>query len=471
MSESLKDKLIKDMPSTELYAEVLNLKQRLNEVLVVLDDDPTGTQTVHDVEVVTNWDQKTLTSAFESGLDMFFILTNSRAFSAEKTKEVHKIIAERILEASKQTGRDFTIISRGDSTLRGHFPLETDVLAKNSGASKSVCVLAPAFFEGKRFTIDDIHYLMQGDNLVEVAQTEFAKDASFGYSTSNLIDYVHEKAEDSRAVESISLDVLRFQSAELTQFLMDTGANDTVVLNATCYQDLYTFAKSYYEARLLGKKFIFRSAASLPKTLGAISEKPYLTREQMCEDSAAGGLIVVGSHVKLSTSQIEELKNRIPSITSFEFSINEIVDAANKNLRQCAALKEAKRLARETDTHIVKGESVLIATPRKLVAPTPMSSEEKLDLSVAISNGLTHVVSYLSERPRYLIAKGGITSSDVATKGLEIVHANVLGQASAGIPVWQAQEESKFPGLPYIIFPGNVGNKNTLADIVEELEQ
>ena len=71
--------------------------------------------------------------------------------------------------------------------------------------------------------------------------------------------------------------------------------------------------------------------------------------------------------------------------------------------------------------------------------------------------------------PAFVIAKGGITSSDVGTKALAVKRANVLGQIRPGIPVWQTGEESKFPQTPYVIFPGNVGENTTLREAVEVL--
>ena len=65
--------------------------------------------------------------------------------------------------------------------------------------------------------------------------------------------------------------------------------------------------------------------------------------------------------------------------------------------------------------------------------------------------------------------KGGITSSDVGTKALAVKKARVLGQIQPGIPVWQTGAESRFPGTPYVIFPGNVGEDGTLKAAAEVL--
>lgn len=79
------------------------------------------------------------------------------------------------------------------------------------------------------------------------------------------------------------------------------------------------------------------------------------------------------------------------------------------------------------------------------------------------------LVGRLTVTPAFVIAKGGITSSDVGTKALAVKKANVLGQIRPGIPVWQTGEESRFPSVPYVIFPGNVGDDSTLKEAVEIL--
>ena len=79
---------------------------------------------------------------------------------------------------------------------------------------------------------------------------------------------------------------------------------------------------------------------------------------------------------------------------------------------------------------------------------------------------LIEIVRSLDVQPRYLVAKGGITSSDVATHGLGIKRAMVPGQILPGVPVWRSGTESRYPGMPYIVFPGNVGGPEALVEIV-----
>jgi len=92
-----------------------------------------------------------------------------------------------------------------------------------------------------------------------------------------------------------------------------------------------------------------------------------------------------------------------------------------------------------------------------------------LDIGRRVSDALIAIVQGLAVTPRYLIAKGGITSSDTATHGLGVRRAVVLGQAIPGVPVWQLGAESKYPGLGYVVFPGNVGADTALADLVARL--
>lgn len=151
--------------------------------IIVLDDDPTGVQTVNGIHVYTDWSPESIADGFAEDNSIFFILTNSRAFSAAHTQEVHQTIAERVLAEAKKTGKDFMIISRSDSTLRGHYPLETDTLRKTlEGEHHGLIdgeVLMPFFKEGGRFTIGNTHYVQEGDNLVPAGETEFAKDKTY----------------------------------------------------------------------------------------------------------------------------------------------------------------------------------------------------------------------------------------------------------------------------------------------------
>ena len=144
-----------DVPAAveSMYREALAAFDRK---VIALDDDPTGIQTVHGVNVYTDWSQDRLLDCFRDGDSISFILTNSRSFTAAQTESVHRDIAQRICRAAAETGRDYVLISRGDSTMRGHWPLETQTLAetitKVSGRRFDGEVILPFFKEGGRFS-------------------------------------------------------------------------------------------------------------------------------------------------------------------------------------------------------------------------------------------------------------------------------------------------------------------------------
>ena len=438
--------------------------------LVVLDDDPTGVQTVHDVSVYTDWEEESIRNGFEEKEAMFFILTNSRSFSVEETTKVHQDIAARVAKVARELGQDFMIISRGDSTLRGHYPLETQLLAdgltKNEGVVIDGEIICPFFPEGGRYTMDNIHYVKEQDNLVPAGMTEFARDKTFGYKSSDLTEYVEEKTEGKYHKEdciTISLDELNALDVQgIKDKLMSAQNMAKIIVNAVSYADLKVFCAALVLAMKAGKHYMARTAAAFTKVMGRISDQPLLGRAQLEGDTKNGGIVLIGSHVKKTTDQLNCLKKLDGQADFMEFQVNTVFEENGLE-------KEVERTVKAAEEKILSGRTVVIYTSRQLLAPENMTPEEKLQISVKISNAVTSIIGKLSVKPKFIIAKGGITSSDVGTKALRVKKARVMGQVKKGIPVWMTGEESKFPGMPYIIFPGNVGEVSTLKEIVEEL--
>ena len=438
--------------------------------LVVLDDDPTGVQTVHDVSVYTDWEEESIRKGFEEKEAMFFILTNSRSFSVEETTKVHQDIAARVAKVARELGQDFMIISRGDSTLRGHYPLETQLLAdgltKNEGVVIDGEIICPFFPEGGRYTMDNIHYVKEQENLVPAGMTEFAKDKTFGYKFSDLTEYVEEKTEGKYHKEdciTISLDELNALDVQgIKDKLMSAQNMAKIIVNAVSYADLKVFCAALVLAMKAGKHYMARTAAAFTKVMGHISDQPLLGRAQLEGDTKNGGIVLIGSHVKKTTDQLNCLKELDGQADFMEFQVNTVFEENGLE-------KEVERTVKAAEEKILSGRTVVIYTSRQLLAPENMTPEEKLHISVKISNAVTSIIGKLSVKPKFIIAKGGITSSDVGTKALRVKKARVMGQVKKGIPVWMTGEESKFPGMPYIIFPGNVGEVSTLKEIVEEL--
>ena len=238
-----------------------------------------------------------------------------------------------------------------------------------------------------------------------------------------------------------------------------------VCVNAVDYCDVKVFAVALYRAIAQGKTFLFRTAAGFVKVVGGISDIPLLRREDMVTvDTHTGGLVVVGSHTKMTTSQLEELM-QLPCVVPIQFNSDLVLQGDEifyAEVDRCVALEEEA---------IRSGKVAVCYTSRTLLTVENDTPESALLRSVKISEGVQSLVGRLKVTPAFIIAKGGITSSTVGTEALGVKKANVLGQICPGIPVWQTDSTSKFPKIPYVIFPGNVGDTDTLRHAVEVLTE
>lgn len=430
--------------------------------LVVLDDDPTGTQTVHGLPVLTEWPVDAL--AEELGRSpVFYVLTNSRALDAPAACALARDIGGSLREASRRTGRPFAVASRSDSTLRGHFPSEVDALAEaidGAEARRACYVLTPYFAEGGRFTIDDVHYVLQGDTLVPAAQTEFARDKVFGYRSSHLGAWVEEKTGGrvkAADVVSVTLDDLRRGGpAAVARKLAGAPDGGAVIVNSAVDRDMEVFVAGLLEAEAKGQRFLYRTAASFVRVRGGIPPKALLTAEETRGEGHAGGLVVVGSYVAKTSEQLAAALN-VPGVHAVELDVDAL-------LAEPAPGAEAARAGAEVSRRLGAGEDVVLYTSRTL--RTGATAAETLAIGQRVSHALCAIVQGLVTRPRFLIAKGGITSSDVATRGLGVRRAMVLGQLLPGVPVWELGAESRFPGMRYVVFPGNVGGPDSVAEAI-----
>lgn len=441
-----------------------------NKKIVVLDDDPTGVQTVHDISVYTSWDKDSIRAGFDEENSLFYVLTNSRGFTAEQTTKAHHEIAAVVDEVAKETGKEYIFISRSDSTLRGHYPLETELLKadyeKNTGKVIDGEILCPFFKEGGRFTIENVHYVKYGDELVPANETEFAKDKTFGYTAATMPEYVEEKTKGAYKKEDVTCisleDIHNMEIDKIEEQLLAVHDFNKIIVNAVDYVDVKVFCVALYRAMRKGKVYMMRTAAAIVKVMGGVTSQPLLTREQMVvKETENGGIIVVGSHTEKTTRQVEALKE-LKEIEFIELDATLVKD-------DVAFEAEVQRCLEEEEACIKSGRTVCCYTTRALITADTGDKEDELRLSVKISDAVQSLVGRLSVTPAFVIAKGGITSSDVGTKALAVKRANVLGQIRPGIPVWQTGDESRFPLTPYVIFPGNVGDDETLREAVEVL--
>lgn len=450
-----------DDPLPAIHAALVASRRKL----VVLDDDPTGTQTVHGIPVLTTWSVPALQAELANDLPVCFLLTNSRSLPLPAAQALNTAIGHNLHEAARLTGRRFAVVSRSDSTLRGHFPGEVDALAAALGEEVDAWLLIPFFLEGGRYTINDIHYVAEGDSLVPAGETESARDAAFGYRASNLRQWVEEKSQGripATRVTSVSLDDLRRGGPQqVTARLMALARGSVCVVNAASPRDMEVFTLGLLQAEAQGKRFIYRTAASFVPVRGGVTPRALLTPAEITAGRSGGGLTIVGSHVPRSTSQLEHLRQQ-DGIIGIEVAVAALLDTATRQAT-------IEQIAQQVDAVLQRGGDVVIFTSRQLLAGA--DAESSLAISQQVSAGLVAILHTITASPRYILAKGGITSSDLATRGLGVQRAMVLGQILPGVPVWQLGAETRYPGLSYIVFPGNVGGPEALSTIVHNLRQ
>lgn len=436
--------------------------------IVILDDDPTGTQTIHGLPVLTIWDVDSLKKELISSYNAFFILTNSRGLTQFEAINLAGEISLNLKLASTSTGVNLSVISRSDSTLRGHFPHEVDAVADVLENNNLPYLICPFFLEGGRYTINDIHYVEEGTSLVPASQTAFARDATFGFNNSNLCRWVEEKTAGkilAEQVVSISINDIRKEGPKkITQILLNVPDNGACIVNAASYKDIEVIAAGLLDARSKGRHFLYRTAASFVRVrVGIIPKQKFLTKKDLVFDHnsgrSSGGLFIVGSYVPKTTAQVNALLNET-DISPIKINVDNLLDPL------CCE-KEMEMAQAKANLSLEQGKDTLIYTSRDLVLGN--DPDASLKIGQAVSSGLINIVKGLNHQPRYLVAKGGITSSDVATMGLNIKRALVMGQALPGVPVWKTGMESKYPGMSYIIFPGNVGDDTALVQIQQKL--
>src|SRR5699024_10055603 len=284
--------------------------------------------------------------------------------------------------------------------------------------------------------------------------------------STTMADYIAEKSDGevvSSDVKHIDLDMLRgCDDAQLLEFFDSLSDFDKVVVDSVHDNDLAFFTSVLMDyLNREDKKFIFRTAASFVKSICATPGEILGTDEMVQKNETQGGIVVVGSHVDKTTKQLNYLMEH-SDIEEFKFDVEEVKDA--EGLKAYVS-----KLKHRIENCIGDGRNAVVYTSRKLVKTE--NKEESLKISKRISESLVEIVSTLEIKPKFIIAKGGITSSDVATIGLGIKKARVLGQADKGIPVWKTSDEAKYPNMTYIVFPGNVGDQETLHAVYSKLNR
>jgi uncharacterized protein YgbK (DUF1537 family) len=281
----------------------------------------------------------------------------------------------------------------------------------------------PAFIEAGRVTIDGVHYMKDGKRLIPISETEFARDNVFAYHTSVLSEYIKEKS---------------------------ANPDDYIIVNAQGYDELRAFAATILSDSV-AESIVIRCSSSLPKAISGIADIPLLDRTILKQEGV--GCFIVGSHVKKTTQQLEHLLQQ-EGTCAIEVDVQRILDDAP------LLMSETSDTIRQV---VDMGLTPVVYTSREEIRLD--DANQRQHLGQQVSDFLVDIVYRLPFTPAYLVGKGGITSHDILTKGLGIKSARVLGQIINSVPCVMTDE------FPYIIFPGNVGNDQSLREVYEKLKK
>jgi uncharacterized protein YgbK (DUF1537 family) len=477
------DHLLADQPP------VLDVGDNLDQVrqgrrVVFLDDDPTGTQTIADLPVLTSWSVADLRWALQQQTTGFFVLTNTRSLSETDTAELNREVVDALDQAATAEQVSYVIASRSDSTLRGYFPLETNVLAEELAARGTVVdgvVVCPAYVEPGRVTVDSVHWARIGDGMIPVSQSEFAKDTSFGYRNSDLRDWVEEKTAGRirrDQVARITLTDIRAGGPDrLFEIISQLSNGQPVVVDTAADADQQVVVLALLRAEAAGKNFIYRIGPSFVRARTGQRATPPADAERLrqilstqpsdTDDARPGtehGLIAVGSHVGLTTRQLDRLRDR-DKIIELELDVPTLLDDSVRDRHVNDVAAEAAKVLRNNDAE----SDVVIRTSRTLITGEDAVSSLVIarTVSAALVGTVREIVSQI--RPSFVLAKGGITSSDTATEGLGMTRAWCRGTMLPGIISLWEPVTGLAQGIPYIVFAGNVGDDDALGAVVDTL--
>jgi uncharacterized protein YgbK (DUF1537 family) len=409
-------------------------------VKVIIDDDPTGTQAVSDVDVILRPGRAAFDAVFASPSRSVFVLSNSRALPEREAAGLVGAIARTAAAAARAAGRPMRLILRGDSTLRGHVFAETDAVAPGTPV-----LFVPAFVDGGRFTQDGVHRLRTPAGTVPVAETEFARDPVFGYTSGDLPGWVREVGGGRRHAHTVPLDRLRADGPDaVADALVEAGPETVVVPDCVSQDDVLAIAAGLLRAERRGAAVVVRCAASLAAALAGLSTRP-LDRIELPPPGRV--LVACGSFTAASTRQLQALDGLWDRRV-------EIPVAAHRG--------DDRRLADEVRERLAADGRALLATDRSPGhSRVPAAPELLMDALVA-------TVRHLAPEVDLVVAKGGITSARLAADALRAISARVRGQIRPGVPVWSLR--TPLGGPSYVVVPGNVGTDDTLRDILGRID-
>ena len=434
--------------------------------VIVLDDDPTGSQTVHTAPLLLRWDARTLQRGLEHPSPLLFVLANTRALEpAQAGARIGEICRtfKPLLEAAQAAGEldRWLIVSRGDSTLRGHFPVELDAIAAELGPFDAT-LLAPAFLPGGRTTRGGVHYL-HGE---PVHTTAFARDRLFGFRSSDLAAWVEEKTAGripAAAVERIALADLEGPPESLRARLADLHDQQVVAVDAEQPAQLESLGAAIWAvsdpASARPRRLLLQTAASLINGLVLLPPQPLdpagmaALRRRDQRGVPLPVLVIVGSHVPLADQQLEQLLQE-PGCCGLELPVQTLARVLDGPVpRELLASLEQSWLA-ELRECLAQGLTPVLFTSRGEL--TCASAKERRRFGHELAALMARLAAALAPELGLIISKGGITTHTLLADGLNQASVELQGQLLPGLSVVLAGD------LPVITFPGNLGDAGML---------
>ena len=427
-------------------------QERGSGPLVVLDDDPTGTQAVAGVPVLLDWDDGLVAETAAASPRSLHLLTNSRAYPPERARA---IVRDAAAAAVRALGRP-RLALRGDSTLRAHLLEEYLGLceAVHDGRTPPL-LLVPALPHAGRITVGGVHYLVRDGARIPLHETEYAADPAFAYSDARLLRWAEERSNGffpAEAGREVHLGRLRVDGAgavaETLLELHGAGTPAVCAPDAETLADLEMIARGLRLAEELGAEVAVRSA---PTFVGVVAGN--LARGRVDPPAAGAGLLVVcGSYVPSTTRQLAELTEAHPG-SLVEVDVLALVSRGRD--------AEVARAAQAAGRRLERDRFAVLATPRERPAGT-----DNLASGERIANALAEVAGRVEPAPGVVLAKGGITSAVTARHGLRARRGTCLGPVVDGVALWRLERPGGDP-VPYVVFPGNVGDERTLLEVCE----
>jgi uncharacterized protein YgbK (DUF1537 family) len=410
---------------------------------VVLDDDPTGTQFATGVRVLLEWDAQTIADSLME-VDALYIQTNSRSISEEKAVKLSQQIKSETETASKIIGQTINFILRGDSTLRGHVFAETNVFV----GPNSKVLFVPAYPDIGRTTLDGTHRVKIEGVDMPAHETEFASDPVFPFSTSLLTDYVSEKSD--RQGTLIPLNIVRSGTKNLAESFLAIPNGVVILPDVETNEDIRSIADAANLLREGGISVVVRCAAPLAAMMVGVDSKKLLSGPIITEPFSV--LLAAGSHTAGATSQLTEVSQKyLPAV----------VISTSEAMEDPIACGEKAGFA--VLSQVNKSHFGFITTERNR-----LPEHNTLEHGEKVMEALICAVNQIVPSVDVVIAKGGITSADVARKGIGAKSGWVLGQILPGISLWKI-EDKKGRSLYYVVVPGNVGDSGTLVSVLQIL--